>query len=74
MEDDSRLILCPICKGEGTHYILKTEYLYDHYREDYEKEEECPICEGHGRVIEIITVTYKPYPTKKIKYEGWIPK
>lgn len=72
MKNSETIMLCPNCEGKGNHFIHKIEYEHNWYKDEYKKEEICPICNGQGRVIEVITVTYIPYDTKEIKYTNWV--
>lgn len=56
----NEIVICPACKGTGTHTIeTPTDYhkgLYDYTTR------ECTRCDGKGRLIKVVTTSYKKLP------------
>lgn len=50
---DTRIVVCDRCKGEGTIMVATGEA--DHYRE-----EPCPQCGGTRVMKRILTIEYQP--------------
>lgn len=62
MEQKKNVIICPQCKGAGRVYRLKkdgTPYL----ERGQPILEYCPLCDGEGRLLQIITVEYARLPS-----------
>lgn len=51
-----KIVICESCRGTG---LIQRRELEDYHRNEYRTwTEPCPICEGHGRVLEKTGIGY----------------
>jgi DnaJ-class molecular chaperone len=64
MYTDKEIVLCSSCKGSGKCTI--TERYDYHKRYDWEWDEVCDLCGGHGRMIKTTITSFEKLSEKDL--------